>query len=152
MTTSPLYDHIFDSLKLPDVFRLFTEEKLELLINDCEEITLDPGEILFREGEVGDSMYLILSGELSIECGITRLAVRNQGDYFGEMSLIDDETRSATVIAIKKSQLLKISKDQFYLHFVSNPQVLMEILKTVVKLARENLKLVTGEPRDKSAN
>lgn len=145
MTTSPLDARKIDPLRSLDVFRPFTENQLEALVNECEEITLNSGEILFREGDPGDSMFVVLSGELSIKCGVMSVAHGNRGDYFGEMSLIDDQPRSATVEAIIKSRLLKISKDQFHRYFVANPQTLMGVLIKVSKRAQQNLKFLLQE-------
>ena len=142
MTTLSSPDSKRNSLKSFEVFSLFTNEKLKSLVNDSEKISMNAGEILFREGDTGDSMFVILSGEFSIISENTRVAQKGQGDYFGEMTLIEDKPRSATITATKNSQLLKISKEQFHLHFASNSQALMGILKTVSERARENLKFM----------
>lgn len=115
------------------------DEKLELLASDCLEVTLNPGDALFREGDPGDSMFVILSGKIAVEKGKSMIARSGVGFYFGEMALIDDQPRSATVTALTESRVLKIMKKQFFLHIADNPQALMAVLKTVSERARENL-------------
>jgi len=65
----------------------------------------DPGEILFQEGEIGRALYILESGHVEIsrrnaQGHLTRVAVLNPGDYFGEMSLLDELPRSATAAAM----------------------------------------------------
>ena len=128
-----------ESFKSIEIFKQLPDEKLEHLISDCQEIILNPGDILFHEGDAGDSMYVILSGEIAIEKENTMIAQKGPGNYFGEMTLIEDKPRSATITSLTKSRLLEIMKDQFLLHFASNPRALMSVLKTVSERARENL-------------
>ncbi|MCH8312217.1 MAG: EAL domain-containing protein [Nitrospinae bacterium] len=139
MNHSSSLDSKIKSFKSIEIFNLLPDEKLELLIRDSREIILNPGETLFREGDAGDAMYVILSGEIAIEKENTMIARKGRGNYFGEMTLIEDKPRSATIKAITKSRLLEIMKEQFLLHFASTPQALMSVLKTVSERARENL-------------
>ena len=109
-------------------------------LNECREITKNPGEILFREGDPGETMYFVLSGEVCIEKENTVVALRSQGEYFGEMTLIEDKPRTATAKVTKETRILEIHKDQFLAHFASNPQALMSFLKTGSERSREDLK------------
>ena len=139
MNHSSSLDSKIKSFKSIEIFNLLPDEKLELLIRDSREIILNPGETLFREGDAGDAMYVILSGEIAIEKENTMIARKGRGNYFGEMTLIEDKPRSSTIKDITKSRLLEIMKEQFLLHFASTPQALMSVLKTVSERARENL-------------
>lgn len=139
MSNSPSADSKIASFKSIEIFRQLPDENLELLINSCHEISINPGDTVFREGDSGDAMYVILSGEIAIEKGSSMIARKGRGNYFGEMTLIEDKPRSATITALTESQLLKITKQQFLQHFSSNPQALMGFLKTVSERARENL-------------
>ena len=134
----------FDSIKADilrslDFFNPLGSEAIGELAESCEEIILNPKEILFKEGELGDSMYIILHGSLSIERQNIVIAKRRKGDHVGEMALIESGPRAATVKALSKTYLIKISKDQFHSHFISNHQALMEILKTISERSREDL-------------
>jgi len=128
-----------DLLRSLDFFKPLDLEIIESLVQNCEEIILDPEEILFKEGEPGDAMYVILYGGLSIERENTMIAKRRRGDFVGEMSLIESGPRAATVKALTKTYLLKILKEPFHNHFTSNPQTLMEILRTISERSREDL-------------
>ncbi|MEJ5307002.1 MAG: Crp/Fnr family transcriptional regulator [candidate division WOR-3 bacterium] len=85
--------------------------------NSKIEKVLKDGEVLFREGEVGDEMYLIKSGKIKIVQKIGDemkvLAVLSEGDFFGEMALIDGSPRSATAIAEGDTELITFDKVAF---------------------------------------
>lgn len=84
--------------------------------NKIERVLKD-GEVLFREGEVGDEMYLIKSGKIKIVQKIGDemkvLAMLSEGDFFGEMALIDGSPRSATAIAEGETELIAFDKVAF---------------------------------------
>ena len=81
------------------------------------EKKLADGEVLFREGERGDVMYLIREGKIKITKGGDDdekvLAVLKEGDFFGEMAIIDGSPRSASAIAATPASLLVIDKETF---------------------------------------
>jgi len=80
-------------------------------------LTLSPGEVLFREGEAGDAMYMIRAGRMAVLRGSYDepliLGYRDAGEVIGEMALIDDLPRSATVVAVDEAQLLRITREDF---------------------------------------
>jgi CRP-like cAMP-binding protein len=95
----------------------FNDAQLESFIRYMEIVSLEPLLTAVREGEPGDAMFLILEGELRVS--MTRrgkesiLATLKAGDFFGEISLLDQGPRSADVIANERSTLLKISAGAF---------------------------------------
>lgn len=93
------------------VFRCLKEEELSKLSSRLEEYTFKSGDIIIREGEVEEEenrrMYIIRKGEVEVlkedwTMNQKRVNILKEGDYFGEMSLIDNEPRSATIRAISK--------------------------------------------------
>ena len=72
------------------------------------------GEVIVRQGEVGDCMYVVQDGEVEVvniaDGDIIRLAVLGPGDFFGEMAIFEKEVRSATVRALGKVRLLTIDR------------------------------------------
>lgn len=80
--------------------------------------SLEPGEVLFEEGEPGDAFYIVFSGAVEITKarpdGTTeKLAVRRAGEGFGEMALLNDAPRSATARATEPAQLMMVSREDF---------------------------------------
>lgn len=95
----------------------FNDHQLRVFISYMEILTLDALAVAVREGERGDAMYLILEGELRVR--VIRhekesiLATLKAGDFFGEISLLDEGPRSADVVANERSTLLKIATSSF---------------------------------------
>ena len=139
MSISTSHDKKIKLLQSIEIFKLFSDEMLESLTSECREISKNPGEVLFREGDAGETMYVVLSGEVCIEKENIVVALRGRGEYFGEMTLIEDQPRTATAKAVIETRLLEIFKEQFLTHFASNPQTLMSLLKTGSERSRENL-------------
>ncbi len=118
-------------LKNVDFLKFFHDSTLERLAEESREIPLEPGEVLFKEGTPGDTMYLVLSGEIQIFKNEKLLASLGCGKYFGEMAIIETKPRSATAKAENPAILLEINHQQFKKYFAAHPQSLMAILKTL---------------------
>ncbi len=101
-------------LRAVPLFTELSDEDIQRLEQRAEPITLEVGEVLVTEGEVGHSAFVIVDGEIEILKSVgTRdvlLAVRKPGDVIGEMSLLQDVPRSATARARTPSTLLSIPK------------------------------------------
>ena len=104
------------------------------------EQILQPGEILFEEGEVGNVAFVVESG--TIEIGRLSgerpviLAELERGSIFGEMALIDDQPRSATARASRETLVRKIGKKEFLQHLRSSPEAAFEMMQQLVAIIR----------------
>lgn len=91
------------------------------------------GELIVREGDDGDCMYVIQSGRVEILLerpeGTTRLAILETGDVFGEMALFTQEPRSATVRAFDQARVLTVDKRGFLKRMHQDPSLAFYILK-----------------------
>ena len=99
---------------------LFPPELVQLKVAAASGIVeqhLEPGELVFEEGDLGDRVYVIQEGECEVlrdEGGTKKqIAVLRSGDYFGEMAVLSDLSRNATVRAISPTNVLVIPKDDF---------------------------------------
>lgn len=95
----------------------FNDAQLDSFVRYMEIVTLESLSVAIREGDPGDAMFLILEGELRVRV-IRRgqesiLATLKAGDFFGEISILDEGPRSADVVANERSTLLKISTVSF---------------------------------------
>jgi len=104
-------------------------------------------EIIVKEGEPGGSMFLVTDGTVVISVGPDRreVAVTESGGYFGEMSLLTGDARSATVTARRDTTLLEISSDAFGAHVRSQPSVL-DALAAAAAARRAGLDAVKSAP------
>ncbi len=73
-------------LKNVDFLSYLPEPTLDQLVRECKEVSLEPGDILFKENDLGETMYIILSGEVAISKENVQLGQKAKGDYFGEMA------------------------------------------------------------------
>jgi CRP/FNR family cyclic AMP-dependent transcriptional regulator len=104
------------------------------------EKQLNTGEVLFKDGDAGDEMYLIKSGKVRISkpSGDVEktLAILKEGDFFGEMSVIDGSPRSATATAIEPAELVIFDREVFMNQVRENP-LIEYVLHTLIKRLRE---------------
>jgi CRP-like cAMP-binding protein len=94
------------------------------------------GENIIRQGETGDSMYVVQGGRVEVlqeseKAGAQHLAFLNAGDFFGEMSVFEKEVRSATVRAAGEARVLKIDKRALLTRIREDPLLAMNLLKTM---------------------
>jgi CRP-like cAMP-binding protein len=103
--------------------------------------TYEPGQVIIREGEHGDSAYFIHSGRVEVtktlEGKSLHLAYLGDGEIFGEMSMVDEKPRSATVTVIADSEITEIHRDDFFHSFQTDPQIATKVLSGLFERLRE---------------
>ena len=110
-------------LKSLSIFADTPENVLADLAPLMQEMELEEDTVIFKEGDRGDSMYIIYQGEVEIYKSNTTLAVLKEKEVFGELSLIDAESRSASVKAHSDCYLFKIDQEPFYELLDSRPEI-----------------------------
>jgi CRP/FNR family cyclic AMP-dependent transcriptional regulator len=103
----------------------------------------NPGESIFREGDIGNEMFIIQSGRVKItkqlKDGVEKtLVILGPGDFFGEMAVIDKDVRSANAIAMEASRLIALDEEVFEMHMQTNPKIVKKILKNLTSRLRES--------------
>ena len=125
-----------EMLRQVPLFAGLSEEDFERLYQMAEPVTVAAGEALIREGDVGDAMYAILDGEFEIIQGAGQqeliLGRRGSGEVIGEMALLRRAPRNATVRALRRGHLLKISQLTFRILLDCGPTTVLNILDTVM--------------------
>ncbi|MEO7524440.1 MAG: cyclic nucleotide-binding domain-containing protein [Ferruginibacter sp.] len=124
-------------LKNSDIFKNCSEVDLIEIASICEESQVDKGITLFRKGDAGNCMYFIYSGSVSIHDQEHQLATLLDNEIFGELSLLDSETRSASVTTLTDCIFLKIEQEAFYDVVAVNTDILKGIMRTLCKRLRE---------------
>jgi len=131
---------MLDELRKIPLFADLSEEDLEQLYKMAETVSIPAGHLVLREGDPGDSLYVLLDGELEV---IKRqgsqdilLAVYKPGQFFGEMALLEQAPRSASVRTLRESRLLVISQAAFQTLLSCSPSAPMKILHTVTSRLR----------------
>jgi len=138
----------FDRIKLlssSEVFSGLAPAQLEKVSKNFQEITLDKDKVIFKEGEEGDSLYIIGQGSVRVvKTGEGKeeevIAILESGMSFGEMALVQKEQRSATIITNEPSILLKMGKDAFEKILESDKEIALIIYKNFVQLLANRLR------------
>lgn len=121
---------------LPTIFESLDDTALRDISTQVEWIHLRRGEVLFHEGEQGDSLYIVLFGRLRIALkeneGERVLDEVARGDIIGEVALLTSEPRSATVYAVRECDLVRFSQSVFEGIVNEYPQVMTAITRTLV--------------------
>jgi signal transduction histidine kinase len=129
-----------DELRRVPLFAGLAEEDLEQLYRMAETVSLDAGELVFEEGNPGDALYVVLDGELEVSKRQggqdVVLAVRGVGDFIGEMSLLEQAPRSASVRTLRETRLLMISQAAFDTLLSCSPSAYLTMLRTVTSRLR----------------
>ncbi|MFQ5942627.1 MAG: sensor histidine kinase [Anaerolineales bacterium] len=132
---------MYDFLRTVDLFAELSDSDLESLCLYIVEVRLAAGEELFSEGDAGDKAYIIREGELEILTSSggreILIAVRHVGELIGEMALLEDAPRSATVRAHVESLLFAIDKEHFDSLVNQDPTALKSMLRSILARLRE---------------
>lgn len=101
-----------------------------------DEIHLEAGEQVTEEGQRGDEFFIVVRGGVEIRKSSRMVATLGEGECFGEMSLLDDQPRSATVTTASSTTLLVIHRDDFDRVLMSNPKIMRAMLTTLSERLR----------------
>jgi uncharacterized membrane protein len=129
------------------LFERLNDEERSLLAAQLEEETFAAGSLLFRKGEPGNAIYIVASGEVEIFVEDTTggrivFETAKKGDFFGELSLLDGDPRSASAKAVCDSKMLKVDRGDLQLLFSRHPAAAMDILGAIGRRLREADKLL----------
>ncbi len=129
-------------LRRVSIFADLDEAGVTALERVCERRTYGEGQVVVSEAEPGDALYVLVEGKVKVvlfgESGreVILSIFKTPGDFFGEMALLDDAPRSATVMAMEPSALLTLSRADFRAHVDRHPRTALEILTELSRRLR----------------
>lgn len=134
-------------LQRTPLFQHLDAEEIARVAGICTEKRIERGRAVFHEADPGGSLYVIVAGSIKIlitaEDGREHiLGILGQGDYFGELSLIDREPRSATAIALDTTQMLTIERADFVRLLRESPGISLHIMEELTQRLRRTDKHV----------
>jgi len=129
-------------LRAVPMFASLGPDELQALAPMIMRRSAPRGSAVMREGDSTDCLYIIVSGRLKVMVGEadgkeTILNILGPGEFFGEMGLIDDNPRSASVVAVEACELLALTKQAFRRFLVENTDLAMAVMRVLVRRLRE---------------
>jgi signal transduction histidine kinase len=129
-------------LRKSPLFNGLSDEELQQLMDNAKPVSLRAGEILMKQGDPGDSAFVVVSGEFEVQKqsgqSLIKIDVRNPGDVVGEMALLSRGQRNATVIAKTDSETLCISQEIFENLLASSSTASLAVLHWVMTRLTQN--------------
>jgi len=142
-------DGMIDFLHHVEILSLLAQGELDIVLSILRKIQVDEGEIIFREGDKGSTLYIVLSGKISISIRLTdgrekEIAELTSGNFFGEMSIFENAPRSATCRTKEKSLLYVLHKNDFMKLIGEHPYIAIKIMYRMLNSTSQRLR-GTGE-------
>ncbi|MDX2014831.1 MAG: DUF1003 domain-containing protein [Myxococcaceae bacterium] len=133
------------------LFERLDEEERTLLAAQLDDVTFEPGQVVFKRGDPGGSIFIVVAGavEIFVEDTIGQRVVfetAKAGDFFGELSLLDGDPRSASAVALEGTRAVRLDRGDLELLFKRHPTAAMDVLATIGKRLREADKLIGIRP------
>jgi CRP-like cAMP-binding protein len=125
------------------IFVALSKEQLSTLARLVAHRTFPRGTVIIREDDTDAALYIILKGQVSVTkkgpAGQSelKLATLDEGDFFGEMALLDGAPRSASVTALTPTECLLLTRWVFYTTLRSDPEIAVAMLPTLSKRVRD---------------
>lgn len=146
---------LFSFLKKVYFFQELPDQQIKKIQQVCHQIEYNPGDILFEEGSQADRFYIVADGAVEVWKDYKLpdrdlLAVHEQGHLFGEMALIDELPRSATVLAKEPTRLFYIDRDDFHTIIQDNSKIAISILKSVSAMVRKSNEYFVDNLRERA--
>jgi len=100
------------------------------------ELSFPANYTIFRQGEEGRSLYIVVSGRVKVHIGNKQLAEVEQGKYFGEMAVFDTQPRSASATTLEPCEFLELTQEQLYDAIEETPDIAVNIIRELSRLIR----------------
>jgi CRP-like cAMP-binding protein len=144
---------IHDKLKACPIFRDFTDDELGALLELAEPSVFGAGQAIVKQGEAGNAMYLIAEGSADVVLHASgrsdvRLCTLRAGDFFGELSLVDHEPRSADVSVVEECTALKITLGLLKMFSAESPAAAFKLTLAVMEVVGRRLRVANRKYLD----
>ena len=145
----------FHFLRKVPFFQNLNDEDIRDIMRYCREEDLSPGQVLFYEGDTADRFYIVMEGEVEVWKDYDSpyadlLAVHGVNKLFGEMALVDDLPRSATVVTRTRTRLLYINEEEFQRLLKENSLVALAIIRSLSAMVRKSNQTFVEDLRERN--
>ena len=131
-------------LKSVDLLKEISAEDLSYVAGIAEEAEAAAGTLIFKEGDYGDCLYIIIGGSVRIHKGERELAVLSRMQSLGEMAVLDGSPRSASATALEDTTMIKVDREQFLDVMHSSPEIMQGIIRLLLTRLREANEKLSG--------
>lgn len=133
------------------LFERLDEEERTLLAAQLDDVSFDAGQVVFKRGDPGGSIFIVVAGavEIFVEDTVGQRVVfetAKAGDFFGELSLLDGDPRSASSVALEPTRAVRLDRNDLELLFKRHPTAAMDVLAVIGKRLREADRLIGTRP------
>jgi CRP-like cAMP-binding protein len=137
-------------LRRVPLFSSIEPAKLKLLAYTSDVVTYEPGQVLVRKGDAGDAAYVIITGDARVSVpaddGDITVAELHDGDFFGEIAILCDTPRTATVTAKNELTALRIRKEPFFQLLLQFPEIAVQMTRLLAeRLTRTTADLIEAQ-------
>jgi CRP/FNR family transcriptional regulator, cyclic AMP receptor protein len=119
------------------MFSDFSKRHLDRLSKETDELVFEPGQIIVKEGDLGETLFVVLEGSAKVIRGRKRVGEVVPGDFFGELSTIDGGPRTATVVAETPMRVLRLFRRTLDALIRDEPQLTLKLLDGIVRRFRQ---------------
>ena len=156
-------DEAFHILANAEIFKGLTHDEIKIFYDASQRVTFDKPATLIEKGQAGSALYIILKGEFEVDLPLgvyvpqqtgnqverrmskVQLNALNEGDCFGEYSLIDQQPTSASVIATQPGELIKITKPAFDAILQADDRIAKTIYYNILQILIRRLRKLNAE-------
>ena len=124
---------IVETLKKTPLWSGLAEKELKVIAHSFKELKYDSGDMIVRKGEAGVGFYLVSEGNVEVRSDGKVLSKLGPGQFFGEMSILDGQPRSADVVALEPSRCLVLTSWRFHGIVSSHPTMALKLLQESVR-------------------
>jgi CRP/FNR family cyclic AMP-dependent transcriptional regulator len=131
----PLFsrDTKVEALRSASLFAGLSRKELTELAKVTEDVDLDTGKVLCKEGQTGQEFFVIMQGEVEITRRGKKLATRGSGEFFGEIALVEDVPRTATVTARTPLRFFVLTRRNFLRLLDEQPRVERKVMRALAR-------------------
>jgi CRP/FNR family transcriptional regulator, cyclic AMP receptor protein len=125
------------ALKGVPLFEGLSRKELVQLERICEDVQVEPGKVLCKEGQTGDEFFVIVEGRVQVTRQGRRVSTLSSGDFVGEIALVTEMPRTATVTAETPVRLFVLTRREFHAVLDQNPKVERKVLRVLARRLAE---------------
>ncbi len=127
-----------DQLKQVPIFSGLPPKELDWIARSLKERSYEPGAVIVKQGDPGVGFFLIADGKVEVTRDGQRIREMGSGEFFGEMALMEERVRTATVTAKTQTRCLQLVRWDFRALLKENPELAVKMLEVVVRRMREH--------------